>query len=180
MKQTKEEKRKRYHLMWWGPLTDSQQALNLKQDFAGFLAGLSLFQLLIGLAIYIYVAVSGNRDLLEMVATLLVSSIFYAILSSLLYKFNSRILALLVLLFTIFNAKSALFAGAGGSAFVIYVALVWLAARSLYALYELHKKWPTETKSQSKYPRLFFILYGLIGLVVISNIGLIVLGLFLQ
>lgn len=179
MEQSKEEKKKDSQLIWWGPVDSAQKALKIKEGFSGWLIGLALLQFILGIGIFIYTTITGERAFLEIAATVLVSSVVYTLLGSLLFKFSSRVLAIAIMLFTVWNFISALPAGVSGGGSVLYLAIIWLAGRTVYSLFKLHKEWPEVRGSKSKFPKAFRILYVLMGVFLIFLVGTIILGMFL-
>ncbi len=158
------------------PIYSGVEAVNEKESTAKGLVGLGFFQLVLGVGIVIFVIVNQSPvALFGLGVQFLISSVSYVLAGALLYRFNSRILAILVAACTVVNLVYALVSKAGIGSLFIYFAVAWLCGRSVYAIFLIHKKWPELIKRRSPYPSWFLFLFGLetLAIVIAGAVGFV-------
>lgn len=114
---------------WFGKIESREDALKVIKDSSN--------------AFYVIAAIQAGIGVF-LAPSMILDGVIYAVLGFLLRKFNSRIVAVLLLLFSalaVFATVSNQFGrdGTGGSNIVLAVIILWAAVRAVQATFKLPK-----------------------------------------
>jgi len=162
-------------LFSWKPIISPESALNLKFQSSKWLVGIGLFQCVVGIGVCTVGFLLQTRFLLELGITIFFSSFLYGLSGSLLYKFQSRLVAVAIVIFSAWNLYFAYVNGGRVYHLILYILILWICLRGAYSIFLLYEKWPAHIRSRLHFPKWFFVLYVLLP---ISLVALAILIIF--
>lgn len=143
-----------------GSINGELIARKVRTEAAGYIMFIAGFDLLLGIAITIFSVISRSTDSAQSVTILIVNSILYTVLGTVLFKSSRRIVVsfvaaaiLLDLIYTLFDQNISI------SDLIVPGILFWVTARATYATFLLHKKWPSFDKISPTIPKKYYIVY---------------------